>query len=667
MRISVYATALAAAGLACGTPEQPVDTSAASALESGTPEGDAVLALVNDPVTTVAALDEVLDARAARNIVAHRDGPDGIAGTADDDLYDTVEELDGIKYVGNSALQRLLDLAKSSGYYDGGDEPDEAAIERAVLALANDRAVTFAVFDDDVGLDRRAAANIVAYRDGADGVAGTADDRDFASIEEIDAISYVGSRALRRLEDYAIANGYLDRDPSTFHDVVFSPKPYELSHNVRIAQLIDTAQSSLDIAMYSYSDARIAAALEAAVDRGVKVRFIFETANADRKKSGAELANTKSARLERMGINVRWVNKIMHHKFMIIDGPRDDLAAAATAKIVSGSGNWSNGAATRYDENTLFLDGHVELTLRLQKEFNRLWTHSRDLIFDEDLPYELSAVTIEDIHDDPDVDVIFTSPNFSASGDTFRIRSGSNALSDRLVAAIAGATDSIWVASGHLRSRPVSEALIAKAKDNPQMDIRIILDSQEYISTWVHDNQVAARVQCLEDAGDSASRIRRCNDKGFKFGYQVGLDIPVRYKYYAYRWHYSYALQMHHKLLIIDGDEVWTGSYNLSDNAEHNTFENMFMFRGDRFADLVDAYEANFMQLWGAHSDDGTLEALTTEVTQSESIPLVFTPMSLDWDQITQLKNTIRANCTDINTEPYRTEPENHRYCTRVR
>lgn len=41
------------------------------------------------------------------------------------------------------------------------------------------------------------------------------------------------------------------------------------------------------------------------------------------------------------------------------------------------------------------------------------------------------------------------------------------------------ADESIWVGSGHLRSRPVAEALIAKRAADPMIDIRVYLDGQE--------------------------------------------------------------------------------------------------------------------------------------------------------------------------------------------
>ena len=72
----------------------------------------------------------------------------------------------------------------------------------------------------------------------------------------------------------------------------------------------------------------------------------------------------------------------------------------------------------------------------------------------------------------------------------------------------------------------------------------------------------------------------------------------VRYKYYAYRWHYSYAIQMHHKYMIVDGKRLFTGSYNYSDNAEHNTMENVVIYDAAAFPALVAAFVANFEALW---------------------------------------------------------------------
>ena len=83
-----------------------------------------------------------------------------------------------------------------------------------VLALVNDVATDFELLDGDVALDRRAASNIIARRDGADALAGTDDDRPFESIDALDAVPYVGPSALQRLEEYAQDFGFVPTDAS---------------------------------------------------------------------------------------------------------------------------------------------------------------------------------------------------------------------------------------------------------------------------------------------------------------------------------------------------------------------------------------------------------------------------------------------------------------------
>tara|TARA_R110002073_G_scaffold177151_4_gene335019 strand:- start:13628 stop:15376 length:1749 start_codon:yes stop_codon:yes gene_type:complete len=85
-------------------------------------DDDAVLALVNDLSVGFDELDidARLNARAAGNIIEHRDGLDAIAGTADDNLFDDLAELDRVSHVGPSALGALLDYALAQGYADGG-------------------------------------------------------------------------------------------------------------------------------------------------------------------------------------------------------------------------------------------------------------------------------------------------------------------------------------------------------------------------------------------------------------------------------------------------------------------------------------------------------------------------------------------------------------------
>ncbi|MBT8492991.1 MAG: hypothetical protein KJO07_08025, partial [Deltaproteobacteria bacterium] len=68
-----------------------------------------VLKFVNESETTRSKL-RGLDIRpeAVDGIVEHRNGPDGDLGTGDDDIYDSLEELDAVDFVGPVTLDRLV-------------------------------------------------------------------------------------------------------------------------------------------------------------------------------------------------------------------------------------------------------------------------------------------------------------------------------------------------------------------------------------------------------------------------------------------------------------------------------------------------------------------------------------------------------------------------------
>lgn len=595
----------------------------------------AIFALLNDLDTTVADLKDLgIRSNAARNIVDARD---------DGTVFDHMDDVDAIKYVGPVTLDLLEDYGDSHCDAPACDEP-------AVLTLVNDPATTPQDLKD-IGVYSRGADNLIAWRDGEDGVPGTSDDDLFASLDEIDRVPYVGDSSVQALEDWGAQRCGLQ--------VVFSPQPYSDSHLIATEDAINSATQRIDVAMYSFSDSTMFDALENAVERGVSIRIIYHGAATDR----SDTEGSRSARLEDMGIEVRWVNKIMHHKYAIIDGPREFAADAAGATLVTGSANWSYSAATKYDENTLFIRGDERLVLLHQQEFDLLWDNSRPLEWNEDIePIGHVGITDEDIAAAQGSDALFTSANMrtyisSRYGPTFA-RDGSEwAVAEAIADMIRGAETSIWIASGHMRARPVYEALLEVGED---VDLRVYLDGQEYTSAWYYGTQVEAYEDCLE-AGETG-----CEDKGLHFGtglHEAGVNI--RYKYYAYRWDYRYAEQMHHKYIVIDGETLVTGSYNLSPNAEFDTMENVTILSASDYPSVVKDFEDNFLALWDTRRD-GTYDSLVAELEDGEDdIPLVFPAMALNWDQIASLKDAIQAACPDVSSDDYREDPENHRTCPR--
>lgn len=174
------------------------DTTAARHVMDGTPEGIGLLAFLNEPSVDVDVLDDdvPLDVRAARNLIHHRDGYDGIAGSSDDNLFDSVQEVDDIKYVGTSALNNLYAYTADHGFVpEGGDvlgtwDGVEFTADQAVAVLALVNTASHGLLDDDIGLDRRAADSIVAGRD-------------IDTILALSELYFIGRSALEKLVDYA--------------------------------------------------------------------------------------------------------------------------------------------------------------------------------------------------------------------------------------------------------------------------------------------------------------------------------------------------------------------------------------------------------------------------------------------------------------------------------
>ncbi len=436
-------------------------------------------------------------------------------------------------------------------------------------------------------------------------------------------------------------------------EVIFSPQPYAQSHLQKTAELVDAATTSIDVAMYSFRDSNIQDALGRAVERGVGIRAILQSGSEDRH----DPEGTRSGQLEDLGIEVRWVNKIQHHKYALIDGET----------LITGSANWSYSAGTRYDENTAFVVGDDKLNLAFQQEFDHLWEHGRLIEWNEDIePIEREPVTDADVEAAQGSPSWFTSANMttytSGHGPTFRTTSGSGEIRDEVVDFFLSAEQSIWIASGHMRSRQITDGLQAAIAADPSLEVKVYLDGQEYVSDGYFEDEVEDYEECVADASTS-TQMNNCEDKGLHFGWQLAdAGVDLRYKYYSYRWHYSYAVQMHHKYVIVDGERVLSGSYNFSNNAEHDTMENIVLYDGAAYPALVADFVANFEAIWqtgtGSQYDD-----LMAQVTSGDSFPIVFESMALEHDQVTALKQAIKANCPDINSEDYRTRPQNHHTC----
>lgn len=95
----------------------------------------------------------------------------------------------------DDAMDGRDDVGLGGGKADGEELSDCA--KREIPAYLNS-GVTAAELEA-AGVHTRAAKNLAAYRDGADGTFGTDDDNLFDSVEEVDSVAYVGPLAFEQL------------------------------------------------------------------------------------------------------------------------------------------------------------------------------------------------------------------------------------------------------------------------------------------------------------------------------------------------------------------------------------------------------------------------------------------------------------------------------------
>ncbi|EDW29202.1 GL19579 [Drosophila persimilis] len=146
----------------------------------------------------------------------------------------------------------------------------------------------------------------------------------------------------------------------------------------KITMLIDEAQYSIDICIYTFTCTDLFLAINRALDRGVSIRMISDHEMAYSSKS-------KVLKLANLGVPLRGpftTKSMMHHKFCVIDGVArvQEIMGLKKCKwprpyesvLISGSVNWTyNGFVGNFENCTITSD--EILACQFQEEFNRMW------------------------------------------------------------------------------------------------------------------------------------------------------------------------------------------------------------------------------------------------------------------------------------------------------
>ncbi len=152
---------------------------------------------------------------------------------------------------------------------------------------------------------------------------------------------------------YIIINQPRIYPQSTQINVYFCP---EDSCGRAIISLIDRANRSVSVAVYSFTHEGIADALIRAKERGLSVRVIIE--------SEQVTSYSQYGKLRAAGIEVKLDKNpyLMHNKFVVVD----------SKVVATGSFNYTESADKKNDENLIII-WNPEVSSEYESEFEEMW------------------------------------------------------------------------------------------------------------------------------------------------------------------------------------------------------------------------------------------------------------------------------------------------------
>ena len=157
----------------------------------------------------------------------------------------------------------------------------------------------------------------------------------------------------QKINDYILDKFYMSKP--TIFEVHFFPNP---SEEIHLINLISKAKNTLDIAMFTINNIKIASEIKNIFSRGIKLRILTDS-------ECIKMPSSNVYSLAASGISVKIDDSVryhMHHKFCVID----------KSVVVTGSFNWTDQAVNHNQENLLFIE-NKELALKYSNEFEKLW------------------------------------------------------------------------------------------------------------------------------------------------------------------------------------------------------------------------------------------------------------------------------------------------------
>jgi phosphatidylserine/phosphatidylglycerophosphate/cardiolipin synthase-like enzyme len=439
----------------------------------------------------------------------------------------------------------------------------------------------------------------------------------------------------------------IKEEPSATPDSLMSPENGPEAF-AKIYDHISKAKKYVYITIYSWSDGDLDKAIEQALSNKAIVKAIIHH---DVKNSG----KFKSIPLlEAKGAEFKIAPRNMHEKFTIVD----DLV------LVNTSANFSPGAKNRYSENFVFHEvekdktqNTIKLLNDFKNEFSILWNVSKDVITKGEPLAERMDIPKKDNVPESNQDMILYSSSMNWTLKTNEKNTSSFlegryqslvakkdaktneqtwVVRDILIEKIRSAQKSILLSLNHFNIRAVSDELIEAVKRG--VDVKLAVDNQEFKS---RPNNLEMTPQFVEDW------------KKLK----PGTLPPVRVKYYSHEPSARNWLLNHHKYVLIDYElpektVLLSGSYNLSKNAEQNQFDNLVLYKTEKYKDLYTEFYNEFENLWmwNRVDDKPKPEVVNLFFTVKDNLyPLhIKEAVSLTWPEILELRSQVEAKAPGI-------------------
>jgi phosphatidylserine/phosphatidylglycerophosphate/cardiolipin synthase-like enzyme len=362
---------------------------------------------------------------------------------------------------------------------------------------------------------------------------------------------------------------------------------------------INRAELTLDLTIYDFDNASISsisAAINAAYNRGVRVRFISDGSRDSSNYGTLDLIPEIQQLLSPVGGNY----SIMHNKFVVIDADHDDPNKAI---VWTGSTNWTDRQINR-DPNNVIIVQDQTLARTYKLEFEEMWGSSFD-----NPDTTVSRFGFEKQDNTPHEFVIGgkrVECYFSPSDNT----------NQELIKTLLTANDSVQFAS-----MLITRFDIANAIDT------LIANGVSVAGLINNSSTTTVFSQLLTSMGNQLF---------------VNADTNII---------------MHHKFFVVDAGSdndpiVWTGSHNWSTNANTRNDENTLVIHD---AEVADWYHRAYFRLTHPVIPDSTVGVLKVDnsnavqvfptlVNQPSAIQLVSSISESASIQLTDMQGKILFN-----------------------